>query len=289
MGCGNSAIESSMGSAAKLATATSKMGGAIEQSSVKSSTPDRDGWDRSRQYLVYLRCSCGTRMQTSGGDTFFDAWLKDSRDQRRMQTSRQPCDTMPAHNARNRSVQDGGLQCILGPAPCLLKIVGKFAIDEHSSFRQASSLPLTLSFVRVTSTTTTPTLNTADPCHEPQHTLKLPRPSNRLQGTLHLVIATGSLAFLKKFASNVSTTWATRQQVHQQLSSNVPHRHTAMDGTRTCSIKSPMAGSCASSLKCLQSWDTIDDNRKKLTRARMPSNQDGNHNNELDRLRITSH
>ena len=183
MACGNSAIESSMGSAAKLATATSKMGGAIEQSSVKSSTPDRDGWDRSRQYLVYLRCSCGTRMQTSGGDTFFDAWLKDSRDQRRMQTSRQPCDTMPAHNARNRSVQDGGLQCILGPAPCLLKIVGKFAIDEHSSFRQASSLPLTLSFVRVTSTTTTPTLNTADPCHEPQHTLKLPRPSSRLQGT----------------------------------------------------------------------------------------------------------
>ena len=183
MACGNSTIESSMGSAAKLATAASKLGGAIEQSSVKSSTPERNGWDGSRQYLVYLRCSCGTRMQTSGGDTFFDTWLKNSRDQRRMQTSRQPCDTMPAHNARNRSVQDGGLQCILGPAPCLLKTVGKLAIDEHSSCRQAPPLPLTLSFVRVTSTTTTPTLHTADPCHAPQHTLKLPRPSSRLQGT----------------------------------------------------------------------------------------------------------
>ena len=44
-----------MGSAAKLATAASKLGGDFEQSSVKSTMPDRKGWDGSQQYLVYLR------------------------------------------------------------------------------------------------------------------------------------------------------------------------------------------------------------------------------------------
>ena len=71
-------------------------------------------------------------------------------------------------------------------------------IDGHSSFKQASLLPLTLNFVEVTSTTTTTTLNTANPCRKPQHKLKLPSPSSR---PLHLVIVTGPLAFLSKFAS----------------------------------------------------------------------------------------
>ena len=59
--CGNSTIEPSMGSAAKLATAASKLGGAFEQSSVKSSMSDRKGWDGSRQYLCVPVMSCGAQ------------------------------------------------------------------------------------------------------------------------------------------------------------------------------------------------------------------------------------
>ena len=183
--CGNSTIEPSMGSAAKLATAASKLGGAFEQSSVKSSMSDRKGWDGSRQYLcvpvMLMRCASRPLAET----LFFDTWLKDSHDQPRQFL--QVCKLLASHVIRGpRTTHQiqvfgyGGLECILGPALCFLKT----AIDEHSSFRQASLLPLTLSFVRVTSTTTTPTLNTADPRRKPQHKLKLPRPSSRMQSTL---------------------------------------------------------------------------------------------------------
>ena len=127
-------------------------------------------------------------------------------------------------------------------------------IDGHSSFRQESLLALTPSFVKVTSTTATTTLNTADPRRKPQHKLKLPSLCSR---PLHLVTATGPLAFLSKFASKCVDHVENTPANASTAVCNVLQRHSAMDGTRTCSIISATTGSYTSSLKCLESWETI--------------------------------
>ena len=131
-------------------------GGAFEQSSVKSSMSDRKGWDGSRQRF-------------SRSTTAISASI---------QTSCQPCDTTPAQRTESKCSDTVVWNVSLVQLSASLK--PRESSRSTNTAASSKRLPFTLSFVRVTSTTMTPTLNTADPRRKPHQKLKLPRPSSRM-------------------------------------------------------------------------------------------------------------